>query len=517
MINITPLFKLYSQFRSRRLKQLNVSNVQKHQLLKLLKKAASTRFGIQYDFQQITSVEEYQRTVPLRTYDDFWHEFWEPEFPKLVDCTWPGKIPYFAVTTGTTATGKRIPLTQEMIHSNAKASLDLFCHDLANHPRSRILGGKGYLYGGLTEIFELRHNVYAGGLHDLLIYKTMPWWGKPWYFSPIAKIALIENMDRKMHTLARELVQQDLHSLSGFPPLLLGLFQQFQEVRRYREDFRLADYFPHLDMLVHGGVSMTPYMTQFSKFLEGSQCDLRELYATSEGFIAIADRQPGEGLRLNCDHGIFYEFIPFEEFHRENPTRCWIDTVQTGVDYAIVLSTCAGLWSYILGDVIQFVDLNPPRILITGRTANTLSVFGEKVLEEQMAQAVTTAADTIGAIVSEFTVGASYPQNPGDWGKYRYILEFQDTPPEQHDLDRFTETIDRTLRQQNGVYDAVQQGSGGFDAPDLLLAAPGTFRAWLASKGNLHGKVPRIMADTQQFESLVQFTQKGNEVIAFQV
>ncbi|MCP4284201.1 MAG: GH3 auxin-responsive promoter family protein, partial [Gammaproteobacteria bacterium] len=208
--------------------------------------------------------------------------------------------------------------------------------------------------------------------------------------------------------------------------------------------------------LVHGGVSMTPYRKRFSDFLDGSRCDLREIYATSEGFLAIADRQPGEGLRLICDHGIFYEFVPFDEFHQANPTRCWIGNVQTGVDYAIVLSTCAGLWSYILGDVVQFVDLNPPRLLITGRTANTLSIFGEKVLEEQISQAVTTAAAAIGVIVSEFTVGASHPQNAGEQGKYRYILEFQDDPPVQEDLHRFTETLEQTLRQNNGLYDAVQ-------------------------------------------------------------
>ncbi len=510
MIDATPLVKQYSTFRLRQLKKQHVADIQKAQLLALVKKAQSTLFGKQYHFKDIRTVEDYQRTVPLRTYDDFWRDFWSTRFPELIDCTWPGKIPFFALSSGTTTDkAKNVPVTKEMITSNSKASFDLFCHHFRNNPRSNLLGGKGFMLGGISApLTQLSHNVYEGVLPAILLTKTMPWWVKPWYLPSIQKLARIPNWEEKFHTIAQELLHYDMRSLSGFPAWLLILFKKLQEEKSCRGDFRIVDYFPNLEMLVPGGESFTPYLTQFSNFLEGSHCELREIYATSEGFIAIADRQSGQGLRLICDRGIFYEFIPLDELHQENPSRYWIDNVRVGTQYAIVLSTCAGLWSYILGDIIQFVDLDPPRILIPGRTSNILSIFGEQLLEEEVCQAIATAADTIGVTVTDFTVGAPYPQNIGDRGKHIYIVEFQNPPTRQEDILRFTETIDQTLSRHNTIYDGIHLDGNGLDTPELYIAAPGTFQRWLKSRGKPEGKVPRIIADTEKFNTLLTFVRE---------
>ncbi|MCP4395826.1 MAG: GH3 auxin-responsive promoter family protein [bacterium] len=507
MIDATPLVKQYSTFRLRQLKKQHVADIQKKQLLTLVKRAQSTQFGTQYHFQDIRTIEDYLRTVPLRIYDDFRQDFWGQSFPNLIDCTWPGKIPFFSVTSGTTSDrAKYIPVSKEMIRSNSKGSLDLFCHHLSNNPHSQILKGKGFMFGGITSLTELSPNVYAGSLPGILLQRTMPWWVKLWYM-PIDRIVQIPDMDDKTMAMAQEALRHDIRSISGIPSWLLVLFEKWPQIRSFGRDFRLIDYFPHLEMMVHGGVSLTPYRQRFSQILEGSRCDLREIYPSSEGFFAIADRQPGEGLRLVCDHGIFYEFVPMDEFEHTTPTRYWIETVQTGVEYALVISTCAGLWSYIQGDVVKFVDLDPPRFLITGRTSSVLSIFSEKVNEETINLAIATAAEAIGASIIEFTVGAGYPQTPGERGRYICIVEFQQVLTGDNDRRRFTETVEQTIIRHNAIYEQYVP-NGWFDPPELQVVIPGTFARWLKHLEKPEGKVPRIIADTEKFNALLAFVRE---------
>ncbi len=505
-INVTPLFKIYSTFRLHQLKQQSVSTIQQRQLFRLLHTAQSTLFGKHYDFKNIRTVEEYQRIVPLRTYDNFWQGFWGNDFPELVNCTWPGKIRFFAMPSGTTSGRPRyIPVSQEMVVSNKKASFDLFSYHLANNPQSKLFAGKGVLFAGLSDVTPLADDVYAGLITAILVRKTMPWWVRPWYLTLPEPQTGSMSMTDKIHHLARTSLQHDMRSLSGFPTALLTFFHTLREYKSCGDAFRLVDYFPHLDMLVHGGVSFTPYHTQFSKFLEGSHCELRELYATSEGFVASADRQPGEGLRLNCDHGIFYEFVRVEDLRQDNPTRYWIDTVETGVDYAIVLSTCAGLWSYVLGDIIRFVELAPPRILIQGRISQTLSINGEKLFTEDICHAVTYSAEMLGLIISEFTAGISLPQLPGERGQHIYVIECHDVPKHLVDIRRFADTIHQSLCRHSRTYECCHMEKHGFDVPDVLIVAPGTFQEWMQLRGEPDGKVPRIIADPEQFNTFLAF------------
>ena len=192
MINASPIFKLYSKLRFRQLKRQDVAKIQKRQLFTLLKKAQSTLFGKQYHFHSIKSIESYQRRVPLRTYTEFWHDFWGKRFPELIDCTWPGKIPFFANSAGTTTgKAKNIPVSREMVKSNNKASLDLFCHHFTNNPESNLLGGKGFhVWGGFSVPKQLSQDIHAGVLPSILLIKTMPWWVKPWYMSVTKNILL---------------------------------------------------------------------------------------------------------------------------------------------------------------------------------------------------------------------------------------------------------------------------------------------------------------------------------------
>ncbi len=270
---------------------------------------------------------------------------------------------------------------------------------------------------------------------------------------------------------------------------------------------RLAGLYPDLELFVHGGVNFAPYRSIFAEWLKGSHAETREVYPASEGFIAAADRREGEGLRMIVDNGLFYEFVPVEELDGAAPTRHWLANAETGVNYALVLSTCAGLWSYVIGDTVRFVDRDPPRILITGRTSYSLSAFGEHLIGEEIEKAVTAAATAIGAGVADFSVGALFPQGEGELGGHLYIVEFSDGAPSPDRLAEFARVLDETLCALNVDYREHRAQGFAMRAPAVHPVPPGTFAAWMKRRGKLGGqnKVPRVINDQALFDDLKTF------------
>ena len=368
---------------------------QRRELLKLVRAAERTRFGRDHRFHSIGEVAAYQKRVPLRTYGQLWDEYWEDAFPRLVDCTWPGTMPYYAVSSGTsTGKVKYIPCSREMVAANKRAALDVFVHHLRNRPSSRVFDGKSFVLGGSTDLKEQAPGIYSGDISGIAA-RNVPWWVRRWYFPP-QSLTFITDWEEKIERLAPLALQEDIRLVSGAPGWLTLLFEKLGSLKP-GSGGRIADIFPKLELITHGGVSLNPYRKRFEAMLEGSRAEMREVYPASEGFVAIADRGPGEGLRLVADNGLFYEFVPVDELGRDKPTRHWLGTVETGVDYAIVLTTCAGLWSYLIGDVVRFVDRSPPRLIITGRTSYMLSSFGEHLTGELIETCVLAAAEAIGA------------------------------------------------------------------------------------------------------------------------
>ncbi|MCP4326613.1 MAG: GH3 auxin-responsive promoter family protein [Alteromonadales bacterium] len=508
MINITAIAKYFFKFRSKQLKKQNVQAIQQRQLFKLISQAKSTTFGIQHSFKEIKSLEDYQRLVPLRNYDDFWNEFWSKPFPELIDCTWPGKIEFFALSSGTTSDKlKYIPVSKPMRKSNAKASIDLFCHHFENRPQSNILAGKGFMFAGLSGVTELSNGVCAGALPAILAKKT-PQRLKPWYF-PSASLELLnlKSFDEKISQLIPISLKENIHSLSSFPSWLLILFRKLHEGKGQDKEFRIKDYYPNLEMIVHGGTSITPYLKRFSEYIKGSHCELREIYPSSEGFIAIADRGTGEGLRLICDHNIFYEFVPVDELEDETPNYYWLGNVKVGIHYVLVITTCSGLWRYVLGDIVKFVDVNPPRLLVVGRTASKISIAGEHLIEEQISHAVSVASEAIKATLIDFTVGLFHPQEISDRGRYIFIVEFQKAPKAEEVL-HFSQLVDDSLCESNAMYKNIKLDQYGLDIPEIIVAAPHTFNRWL--EANQKHKVPHVIANTEKFSAFLKFSQEMN-------
>lgn len=508
MLNATPLLRIYAQRRLRHLAQSKPAETQTRELLALTAKARDTKFGRDHDFANIKSVADFQARVPLRRFEDFWAEYWEPVFPHLIDCSWPGTIPYFAVTSGTT-TGitKFIPCSADMMASNRKASFDLLTHHIHNRPDSRVLAGRSFMLGGSTDLIERSPGIHSGDLSGIAV-RELPWWVRPRYFPP-QSLALIEDWEEKIDRLTELSLNTDIRSISGTPSWLLIFFDKLASMRPDTGP-ELVNYFPDLDLLIHGGVNFTPYRKRFDRLLEGSHAELREVYPASEGFIAVADQGPEDGLRLMLDSGIFMEFVPVAELDSPNPTRHWVDTVETGINYAIILSNCSGMFGHILGDTVEFVTLDPPRVRITGRTSYMLSPFGEHLIGAEIEQSVSLAADRIGATLTDYSVGALFSEAEGELGGHLYVVEFAGDQPNKAAIAEFSETLDRALCDTNEDYDAHRADGYGLMAPEIYPVPPGTFAAWMKSRGQLGGqhKVPRVINDADLFDGLKAFVKR---------
>ncbi|MBM3545522.1 MAG: GH3 auxin-responsive promoter family protein [Alphaproteobacteria bacterium] len=492
MRDATPLLRLYGWHRRRRLARLDPVRTQECELLSLLRRARDTRFGRAHAFRSINSVADFQQQVPLRRYEDFWRDWLKPVFPAIDDVTWPGRIGHLAVSSGTSSgTTKWIPVSRQMIDANKRAALDVLTWHLNAKPQSRIFGGPSLVLGGSTGLIERAPGVRSGDLSGIAACQV-PLWAQRRYFPPPG-LALLENWDEKLDRIARA-APPDIRSISGTPSWLLILFERLAALSP-SDPRRLASWFPDLELVVHGGVGFAPYQTGFARWLEGSNAETREVYAASEGFIAVADRGPGEGLRLILDNGLFHEFVPVAELGAESPTRHWIGNAETGIDYAIVLSTNAGLFGYVIGDAVRLVDRDPPRLLVTGRTSYSLSAFGEHVIGEELEHAVAAGARAIGAAVSDFSVGAIYPDERRALGRHLYIVEF-DPPPDAAAVARFAAATDADLRARNEDYAAHRSGGTGMDPPEVLAVRPGFFADWMRARGKLGGqnKVPRVVS-----------------------
>lgn len=498
MLDATPILKAYARWRLDRLARQDAVAHQQRLLLRLAKRAAGTRFGLDHGFARLRSVADYQSAVPLRRYDDYWQTYWRPAFPRLHNVTWPGTIPYFANSSGTSSgVTKHIPVSHAMMRANQRAAIDLLVHHIANRPRSHILGGRNFMLGSSTALTPLAPGVAMGDLSGIAA-RHVPWWARNRYF-PSGALASLTNWEEKTQRLARQSVREDIRSISGTPSWLLLFFEQLQEMAPGGGQ-HLARHYPDLELVAHGGVSFAPYRARFTALLAGGHAETREVYPASEGFIAIADRGPDDGLRLLADNGLFFELVPVEELSSRTPMRHWLATAELDVDYALVLSTCAGLWSYIVGDTVRLVSLHPPRLFVTGRTSYSLSAFGEHLIGEEIERAVSEAADTIGANVVDFTVGPVFAGR----GHHLYLVEFHETAPDDR-LAMFCQTVDQLLSASNADYADHRKGDFGMGPPQVLALPPGAFAAWMKARGKLGGqnKVPRVTADPEALQRLI--------------
>lgn len=506
MIDITPLLKIVASRRRAQLARLDAAAAQERTLISLVRRAANTRIGKDHGFAGIKTVADFQARVPLRNWESMWTDYFKDAFPDFANIGWPGKTPYLALSSGTTsARTKYVPVTEAMNRSNSRAGFDLLAYHFAANPRSRLFDGKTFMLGGSTKLDPEGPGVWSGDLSGIAV-KRMPFWARSYAF-PKQEHALIANWEEKAELMARTSLDEKIRALTGTPAWILILLERVRMLRDARGEGGPA--YPHLELFVHGGVNFAPYRARFEKLFAGQNVDMREVYPASEGFIAFADRGYGEGLRLNLDHDLFFEFVPLEELQSANPRRHWVANVELGVNYAVVMSTCAGLWAYVIGDTVRFVDKSPPRILITGRTTYWLSAFGEHLLAEQIETGMAEASGAIGADVTDYSVSAVFPETGKERCGHLYVTEFAGGAPTPERLAVFANTLDAKLRHIVNDYDYYRK-DGRIVLPEIRAVPPGTFAAWMKSRGKLGGqnKVPRIINDAELWRSLMEFVSR---------
>jgi hypothetical protein len=481
-------FSRYARRRTRQIDQRSTTQLQEQTLLRLVRHAQHTIFGRDHGFAQIRSIADYHRRVPLREYESFWSEYWQPSFPHVNNATWPGSMPYFSLSSGTTSgSTKYIPVSREMLASNRRAAMTSLAWYRTHQTDARLFTGRMFFLGGSTALTPHPHSFGKTLVGDLsgIAAREVSSFLRP-YTYPSLNIALLTDWEEKLDVLVRESINLPITLISGVPSWLLVLFDRMRQ-RTGQE--RIIDIWPTLRVVVHGGTRFDPYRGLFRRVV-GEGVDFLETYPASEGFVAAEDPRHGL-LRLVPDHGIFYEFVPVAEVGRERPSRHTIREVETGVQYAVVLTTCAGLWSYVLGDTVCFENRNPPLLRFSGRTKQFLSAFGEHLIGEEVEIAVARAARATDCEANEFHAGPIFPGDGCSPGRHRFLVEF--TKPPQ-DACSFANSLDIELTRINEDYLAHRAGNLTMLAPEVVVLPRGAFSNWMRSRGKLGGqhKVPRL-------------------------
>jgi hypothetical protein len=495
-------FRRGARRRLSRLEESDPIRVQERTLLGLVKKARATRFGRDHRFASIRSVADFQQAVPLRTYEDVWKLYFRDNYPVFDNLTWPGRIPYLALTSGTTqGTTKYIPVSRSMLASNRKAAKTMVAAHLASRPGSRLFHGRLFFLGGSSDLEHPAPGVQQGDLSGI-VARELNELLRPYTFPPL-ELALEPDWDRKLQLLAERSLDEPITLIGGVPSWLLALFERLFELSGKST---LAEVWPGLEVVVHGGVKFDPYREAFTAALGSRKIRLQETYPCSEGFIAYGDPDT-DLLRLVFDHGLFYEFVPLDELDSARPTRQWLGNVQTCINYAIVLSTCAGMWAHVVGDTVRFESLSPPLLSFTGRTKYSLSPFGEHLISEEIEGAIAVAAGG-GSAVRDWHVG---PVFQGALGYHLYVVEFLGRPA---DLHGFRRALDADLSRRNADYRAHRADGVGLPLPALVVVQAGGFEAWMRNRGKLGGqhKVPRMDNAGVITAELVEFLRASGRV-----
>lgn len=487
-------FGLWARQHVTRLDRLDLARAQEQTLLRLVRRAGATRFGREHGFESIRSVRDYQRRVPLRTYDAFWHDYWRPAFPGLRDVTWPGETPYLALSSGTTCGAtKYLPVTRAMLRAQRRAALTSLAWFRAAHPQTPLLTGKLFFLGGSTALERpaivsgraAAARTLAGDLSGI-VAATAPALARPFAFPP-PQLALVRDWEAKLDQLARQSLGEPITMLSGVPSWMLVLMDR---LRQLTGRATLAEVWPQLRLVIHGGTKFDPYRALFRERIGSDAVRFQETYPASEGFVAAEDPRHGL-LRLVPDPEMFFEFVPVGQLSADRPERHTVAEIVPGVQYAVVLTTCAGLWSYVLGDTVCFERRDPPLLRFTGRTAQFLSAFGEHVIGEEVEASVAEAAEATRATVVDFHVGPVFPDGAVPMGRHRYLVEFAAPPC---DLAAFVRRLDAALAARNDDYRAHRAGDLTMGLPEVWCVPRGGFAAWMKSRGKLGGqhKVPRM-------------------------
>lgn len=477
----------------------NPQEIQQKTLLELLSAAATTEWGKKYEYSSIKTINEYRSRVPVRTFEEY-YPFIERLLKGESNIVWPGETKWFAKSSGTTSTkSKFIPISTESLEEcHYKAAKDILAIYSFNYPDNKIFSGKALTLGGSNRINQFSNKSIYGDLSAVMI------WNAPFYVdfvrTPKQKIALIEDFETKLDLITKTTINQNVTSFSGVPSWYLTLIKH---VLAFTGKSNLLEVWPNLEVFFHGGISFTPYREIYKQLIPGDQMHYMETYNASEGFFGIQDDPQKSDMLLMLDYGIFYEFIPVDKPGDNSSRALSLSEVETGVNYAMVISTNGGLWRYLIGDTIVFTSTDPYRFRISGRTRSFINAFGEEVIIDNADKALEAACKGTGAIISEYTAGPVY-MGTANRGSHEWLIEFEKEPD---DPERFTDLLDETLKSINSDYEAKRSKDINLVKPVVRSVPSGTFNRWLKSKNKLGGqnKVPRLSNNREFIEELYRF------------
>lgn len=461
----------------------------------LIKKAQSTAFGKDHDFSGIKSYQDFKRHVPVRDYEDL-KSYIERVVEGEPNVLWPGKPAYFAKTSGTTSGVKYIPLSKESMPEHIKAARNALLTYIHETGKTDFVDGKMIFLQG-SPVMKEHAGIKTGRLSGIVAHHVPSYLQKNRL--PSYETNCIEDWEQKVDAIVEETFNQDMRLISGIPPWVQMYFDKLSAKAGGK---KIKDIFKNFSLFVYGGVNFEPYRAKMEEII-GKKVDSIETYPASEGFIAYQDSQADKGLLLLADAGIFYEFIPTEEYFNESPTRLSLADVELDKNYALVLNTNAGLWGYSIGDTVKFVSLNPYKIIVSGRIKHYISAFGEHVIGEEVEYALLSVAKQEGVEITEFTVAPQVNSIDGKLPYHEWFIEFSKAPA---DLEEFRFKVDKALQQKNIYYFDLIEGK--ILQPLIIRSlATDAFRNYMKAEGKLGGqnKVPRLSNDRKIAEALKEY------------
>ncbi len=471
--------------------------IQNETLLFLLNSAENTQWGKKYNYAAIATIEDFKRAVPLQTYDDI-----KPFVDRLLvgekDLLWPGEVKWFAKSSGTTSDkSKFIPVTKESLEDcHLLGPKDVFSQYISTHPETKVLKGKMLTLGGSHKINNYNNKSYCGDLSAIII-ENVPFW-TDFIRTPKTEIALIEEFDEKIDSIIETSLDQNVTFFAGVPSWYLVLFKRVLEKTGKAN---ILEVWPNMEVFAHGGVNFEPYREQYKKLFPSDQMHYVETYNASEGFFGIQSNLHRDDMLLMLDYGIYYEFIPMADWGKEDPPVLSLGEVELNENYAMVISTNAGLWRYIIGDTIKFTNKYPFKIKVTGRTKHFINAFGEELIIDNAERAIQVACHHSHAIVNEYTAGPVF-MGDNQKGAHQWIIEFDVAPK---DLDHFTRILDNSLKTLNSDYEAKRHKNLALEMPSVISVPPGTFYNWMKKRGKIGGqnKIPRLANNRKYLDELI--------------
>ncbi len=481
--------------------------VQHEVLHSLVNKAKETVFGKKHDFGSIKTYADFKKALPLQDYEDI-----KPYVDRLIqgeqNLLWPTDIKWFAKSSGTTSDkSKFIPVSKEALEDcHYKGGKDLLSIYYNYNENANLYDGKSLVVGGSSQVNQLSDDSYFGDLSAIIV-KNLPFWVE-YRRTPDISVALMGVWEEKIEKMAALTAREDVTNIAGVPSWTLVLLKRIKEITGVNN---LSELWPNLQLIMHGGVSFEPYREQFKLLLPSPDVVYLESYNASEGFFGLSDRVGYSDMLLMLDYGIFFEFLPVEDMDTPGAEPICLEDVEVGKNYALIISTNAGLWRYMIGDTICFTETYPFRFKITGRTKSFINVFGEEVIVNNSDQAIKMACDKTNALITDYTAGPIF-MTESRQGGHEWLIEFEREPD---NAEAFNLELDAALKSINSDYEAKRVGNLNLDVPVIHYLPKGTFYNWLKSKNKLGGqhKVPRLHNSRNYLDEILEFAANSRAAV----